>query len=231
MVNTLKKNRHFIIFFALLLVGVALVVLLSTFKKDDGGKARFAKYDANITISAKTKKGVETNSLAVRDDGENASIVADKFVNTAYILKNDLYYLQDDKYYIYTGEKSYRDFFKEVNALEKLDKIKESGEYTYYSKLCSVEELSELLKSLYFGVEISSPAVINIVKRDNFVVSVEISLANVGDYEKISVAVSFKELDEDFKVDTSMVLNQSKDVFGDRYEYEHTSKNIYEFVK
>ena len=228
--NNRKKNSKMMA----VIIGVIAVCLLAgvlIFIEISHDKGHIEKYSAKLTISAKSSDDIETVYLTIKDDGRNASIISNKLLDTGYIIDKELYYIKDNVYYIHNSDATYRDFFPSLNKIKNLDLVREEGEYSYYSKVLSQKEMNELLKSLYFGKEVSSSCVVEIIKMDDFLVGFDLSLNNIEGYENVDIRATFDELEDNFTIDTSLALGKNDDVFGTKYEYEHTDKNIYEIVK
>lgn len=218
----------------IVLLGVIVICSLVgvlAFMEISNDNETIEKYSAKLTISAKSSDDIETVYLTIKDDGSNASIISNKLLDTGYIIGKELYYMKDNVYYIFNSDKSYRDFFPSLNKIRNLDLVREEGEYFYYSKVLSQDETNELLESLYFGNEVSSSCVIEIIKANGFLVGFDLSLTNIEGYENVDIKASFTELEDNFVINTSLVLGNSDDAFGTKYKYEHTDENIYEIVK
>lgn len=121
----------------------------------------------------------------------------------AYIVNKDLYYV--DKNTIYKTEigTSYIGVYDILSNFRKIEKVEEKGNRTAYNIDLSKEEVKKLCEALFIETNIDGGAEASLMSEDKKIVSFRMKFNNM------QIDIKFNELENDFKVDTSFIYNNS----------------------
>lgn len=221
------KNKKWIYVLVATILLVLVVVLLFIFLKED--KVRFdtfEKYRLDVTIDAKKNGTIKSYLIGIASDGKNVKISSSNVNKDSYIVGNKLYFLEGDTFYWYEVDKSYSDLYKTISEFDRIDVTKEDGSIKNCSSALNARSINEILEELFFQKKVSSSSLAKVVVKDEKVSNFEMTLNDIEGYDEVTISIVAKELDEQYRVDTSRIFGGGGG--GRIYKMSQAEENVYE---
>lgn len=232
----MKHKKNFIIVLVLFLS--LNIIIISSFilvkKNENNSKIDTnIKYELSATITTSKELETEKISLVFKNDNSTTRITSSKNHIKGFIINDKIRYKDNSIIYSYKLKDNYIDPLKSLPNLSKADEIDRRSDYISYTKVLNAKQINNILDSLFFKEKTNLDVLIKFSKRNDKISTLNFTLADIPGYKKIDVMLKFKELNEDFKVNTKEIENMNNLEEGPLHFYEHkvTKENIFEIVK
>ena len=204
----MKKKNILIIAGLIIVVSIVTLIIRIFLSKDKLNLEPYQKYNMLVSIDTFHDGANKKYTINFTDDGANARLYSNIENFDGFLLENKLCYAYQDTIYSIDLKRNYRNLNEILGNLKKGDLVdKKADGIARYSSLLKLGVVNKLLDALGIEKDTKNSVILKFVVSARHVSSANFTVSDLEGYGKTEIMITFKELNEDFKVNTDVLTN------------------------